>query len=164
MAKKTRLTRNFTDQNLECPHLLFNYPSKESLKPKFVFPDQNTQKHPEQPSTQTRSSKPISVGDGNHPWGRGSGLWPNLSFICGWSGSGRPCWPNERKCNNYRNLSQFLDLISPCGGSNLVKERARRLLSWLRSVFTIIQRSDAHILTCDHVSAQNFINLTADTA
>ena len=67
MAKKTRLTRNFIDQNLECPHLLFNYPSKESLKPKFVFPDQNTQKHPEQPSTQTRSSKPISVGDGNHP-------------------------------------------------------------------------------------------------
>ena len=67
MAKKTRLTRNFTDQNLECPHLLFNYPSKESLKPKFVFRDQNTQKHPEQPSTQTRSSKPISVGDGNHP-------------------------------------------------------------------------------------------------
>ena len=73
---------------------------------------------------------------------------------------------NERKCNNYRNLSQFLDLISPCGGSrfNLVKEIAHRLLSWLRLVFTMIQRTDAHIVTCDHVSAQKLINLTADTA
>ena len=35
-------------------------------------------------------------------------------------GLASPVGQNERKCNNYRNLSQFLDLISPCGGSNLV--------------------------------------------
>ena len=46
MDKKTRSTSNFIDQTIENLHLLFNYPSKESLKPKFVFPDQNTQKHP----------------------------------------------------------------------------------------------------------------------
>ena len=139
MAKKTRLTRNFTDQNLECPHLLFNYPSKESLKPKFVFPDQNTQKHPEQPSTQTHSSKPISVGDGNHPGGGGAAACGQIchSFAGGQAPAGH-VGQNERKCNNYRNLSQFLDLISPCGGSNLVKKRAHRLLSRLRSVLTMI--------------------------
>ena len=56
MATKTRSTSKFIDQNLEYPHLLFNYPSKESLKPKFVFPDQNTQKHP-------RAHKPTAAAN-----------------------------------------------------------------------------------------------------
>ena len=36
-------------------------------------------------------------------------------------GLASPVGQNERKCNNYRNLSQFLELISPGGGSNLVR-------------------------------------------
>ena len=43
------------------------------------------------------------------------------SFAGGQEPASRVLCQNERKCNNYRNLSQFLDLISPGGGSNLVR-------------------------------------------
>ena len=72
-------------------------------------------------------------------------------------GLASPVGQNERKCNNYRNLSQFLDLISPCGGSNLGEERTHLSASVIpsisfKSIQELTQTFCLTMTTCAHKS------------